>query len=75
MNETKTEKRKTEQEIPSSPILRQRPACAFLGVSIPLLFELERLGIVKRHELKRDGGGRPIPFYVKDELVEAIKGL
>ncbi|MDR2457673.1 MAG: hypothetical protein LBD41_04255 [Clostridiales Family XIII bacterium] len=60
--------------ISNSPILRQKPASLFLGVSIPMLMELEKSGIVKRHELKRESG-KSLPFYIKDELVEAIRSM
>jgi hypothetical protein len=72
--EIKNREREESMIFDDSPILRQKHAVAFLRVSPSTFFSLERIGIIKRHEVKL-GKGKSIPFYLKDELIEAIRNL
>lgn len=72
-----TMKKRKEVKIPDTPILRQNEAAKYLNVSVPKLVELENLGLIKRHEVKdeRLSPKRPLFFYIKNELFEAIRSL
>ena len=70
-------KQKKEVVIPEHrPILRQKEAVKFLNVSLPVLLEFENRGLIKIHEIKMsEMSQRPVIFYLKDELIEAVRGL
>ena len=67
--------KKKEINMLARPIMRQKYACKYLGISVPTFRRLEKLGIIKRHEEKMDGGETPTLFYIKSELDESKKQL
>jgi hypothetical protein len=71
-----SKKNKNEVIIPNTPFLRQKYAALFCGVSLPTFLSMEKVGIVKRHEIRNENvSSKPIPFYVKDELEKAMRSL